>query len=115
MSECDIEGADSTTDGGCEWAFDADEVGSEVFECLCWEPLACFVECFFASERFVPFDCFFAVVGLLYGGVKNFYGSFPDIWSCAIAFDEGDDWVIGDLEARICFGDWSSVGGGGHF
>lgn len=61
----------------------------------------------------MPVDFAFVAVGLLDGGVEDFDGCVPDVGPGAVADDEGDDWVVGDLEAVFGHGDGCG-GGGGH-
>jgi len=113
LTECDVERADAAADWRGERAFDADEVFLEGIEGGIGEPVLRGVECFFASEDFEPVDFLFAFVGFFYGCIDDANRGTPDIGACAVAFDEGDDGVVGDVELAVFDGDGLACGGGG--
>ncbi len=114
LAEGDIEGADAAACGGGKGALDADEVLGEVVEGGLGEPFAGGVVGFVARHDLVPVDLALAVVGLLDRGVEDELGGVPDVGACAVALDEGDDGMVGDLEAVGGHGDGGGGGGGGH-
>ena len=111
LAEGDVEAADAAAGGGGEGAFDADEVVAEGVESFVGEPVAGFVEGFFAGEDFVPVDFLLAVGGFRDGGVDDADGCTPDVGAGAVAFDEGDDGVARDGEAGGGHGDFAGHGG----
>ena len=114
LAEGDVEGADAAAGGGGEGALDADEVFGEVVEGGLGEPFAGGVVGFVAGHDLVPVDLAVAVVGLFDGGVEDELGGVPDVGAGAVAFDEGDDGVVGDVEALGGHGDGFGGGGRGH-
>lgn len=61
----------------------------------------------------MPVDLALAVVCLFDRGFEDLDGGVPDVGPGAVADDEGDDGVVGDLEAVVGHGD-GRCGCGGH-
>jgi hypothetical protein len=68
-----------------------------------------------AGGDLVPVDLALAVVGLLDGGVEDELGGGPDVGAGAVALDEGDDGVVGDVEAVVGHGDGTWFHDDGRF
>ncbi len=69
---------------------------------------------FFAGENFVPGDRALAVVGLFNGGVEHAHGGFPDVAAGAVAFNEGNDGVVGHVVLAVAVLDLLPVGWDGN-
>ena len=94
-----------------ERPFDGHLVGPDLFEGFIREPLTVHIEGLFTRENFKPRDpAIFAIRGL-YRRVEGDLRGPPDVRAGAVAFDEGDDGVVGyDGFAIVVDGDFFAVG-----
>ena len=79
-------------------ALDADEVLLERVDRLVGQPVLEAVERLLAGEDLHPGDLPLAAVGLLDGGVEDRLAGAPDVGAGAVALDEREDRMVGDLE-----------------
>ena len=111
LTEGDVEGADAAAGRRGERALDADEVVTEGGQGRFRQPVAGRLEGLLASEDFQPLDLALARVGLGDRGVEDADGGAPDVRAGAVAFDEGDDGMVGDGEFAVGDGDAAGCGG----
>ena len=89
LAQGHVQGADAATDGGGQWAFDADYKFAEGSDGLFRQPFSEHMVGFFARVDFHPMHFAFASVSLFYGCIEHAHGSLPDIAAGAVALDEG--------------------------
>ena len=97
LAQRDVEAADAAADRRGERALDADEVApgtSSTVSSGSQSPVC--VERLLAGEHLLPLDRL-AVLGR--GRVEHELGGGPDVDAGAVALDEGDDRLVGDVEA----------------
>ncbi len=114
LTEGDVEAAAAFADGGGEGAFDGDAVLVDGVECFLGQPVVVAIEVsgFFAGVDFEPLDVAGAVVGLLDEGVEGAFHGEGDFGADAVACDEGDDGVVGDVQFAVGVDfDGGAVGG----
>src|SRR5690606_30424064 len=92
----DVQAADAATDRRGQGPLDPDEILAEGRDRLVGQPISGLVVCLFSGKDFFPLDLAISAVGLLDRGIKDANGGRPDIGADAVAFDEGDDGVVGD-------------------
>ena len=73
-------------------------MGAEGVDGLVGQPLPCLVEGFLAGQHLLPRHCPAVFGG---GGVENQLGRGPDVDAGPVAFDEGDDRLIGDVQSAV--------------
>jgi hypothetical protein len=93
----DVQRADAAADGRRERALDADEIGAERIERRIRQPVAGLVERLLAGEHLVPRDLPLAAVRLVDRGIEHAYRRAPDVGAGAVALDERNDRVGGDV------------------
>src|SRR5690606_19501749 len=98
LAERDVEAPDATADRGGQRALDADQVLGERGDGLVGQPVARAVERLLAGQHFLPLDLAVARVGLGDRGIEHADRRRPDVGPGAVALDEGDDRVVGDLQ-----------------
>ena len=98
LAQCHVERADAAADRRGQRALDPDEVRSEGVDRLVGEPVPCLVERLLAGQHLLPGD-FVAVLGC--GGIEDELGGGPDVDPRSVAFDEGNDGLVGDLECAV--------------
>ena len=98
LAQRHVQRTEAPADGGGQRALDADEVLAEVGDRLIGKPVARLVEGLLTGEHLLPFD---RLAVLLSGGVENVLRGRPDVDADAVAFDEGDDRVVGNGKYAI--------------
>ena len=88
--------------GRRERALDADQVLAERVDGLLGQPVAGLVEGLLAGEHLFPLD---RLAVLADGGVEDELRRGPDVDAGAVALDEGDDRLVGDVQHAIGQGD----------
>jgi len=68
-------------------------------------------EGFFAGKNLEPFDAALATVCFFNGRIEHALRSFPDIAARAVAFNKGDDWIVGNVELVVVVRDGSAIFG----
>src|SRR5207302_2853781 len=120
LAEGDVKGADAATDGRGEGALNADEELLERGDGVVGEPVVKTLEGLLAGVDFHPLDLAAAGVGFLHGGVEDADAGAPDVGAGAVAFDEGDDRLVGDGQLAVADENGLAAGGddevfeGGH-
>src|SRR5438034_4262608 len=113
LAESDVERADAAADRRGEWALDADHELLEGGDRVLGEPVLEAVEGLLAGVDLHPGDPALAAVGLVHGGVEDRLAGAPDVGTGAVALDEGEDGVGGDVEAAVGAGLDAVAGGDG--
>ena len=98
LAERHVERPDATADRCGQRALDADEVGAEGLDGLVGQPVAGLVERLLAGQDLLPGHGLAVLGG---GGVEDQLGRRPDVHAGAIALDEGDDRLVGDVECAV--------------
>ena len=98
LAQRHVERADAATDRRGERALDPDQVRAERLDGLVGQPVAGLVERLLAGQDLLPGDLV-AVLGR--GRVEHELGRGPDVDAGAVAFDEGDDGLVGDRERAV--------------
>src|SRR5438094_6467614 len=101
LAEGHVERADAAADRRGERPLDADHELLEGVDRVLGEPVLEAVEGLLAGEDLHPGDAALAAVGLLDRGVEDGLAGAPDVGAGAIALDEGNDGVGGDVEAAV--------------
>ena len=114
LAEGDVERADAAPDGSRERAFDGNAKIAGGVDGVIGEPLLEGVESFFAGENFEPGDVALAAIGFFYCGVEHAARGFPDVAASAVAFDEGDDGIVGHLQRVVRVANGLAIGGHWH-
>ena len=101
LAEGDVEAADAAADRCGEGTFDGDGVFFDGFEGFIGKPgvVAICVDGFFAGVNFHPFDFFGSAIGFFNGGIEDGFHGGRDVDADTVAFDVGDDGVVGDMES----------------
>src|SRR5207249_1261460 len=110
LPERHVERANTAADRGGERSLDADDELLEGRDRVLGEPVLEAVEGLLAGVDLHPGDLPLAAVRLAYRGVEDRLAGAPDVGPRAVAFDEGDDGLIGDVEAPV----GARADGGGH-
>ena len=113
LAQGDVERTNAAADGRGEGSFDGDAEVDGGLDGVIGQPVLGFAVALFAGEDFVPLDGALAAVGFGYRCVEYALGGFPDVAAGAIAFDEGDDGVVGHGVDAVGVLDWLAVGGDG--
>ncbi len=98
LTQRDVEGANASSDRSRQRAFDADEVITEGLDGLLGEPVAGLLERLLAGEHLCPRDL---LAVLRRRGVEHELRGGPDVDAGAVAFDERDDRLVGDVERAV--------------
>ena len=101
LAERHVQRADAAADRRGQRALDADEVLLERLDGRVGQPALELVVGLLAGVDLVPVDLLLTAVGLLDRGVEDTHGGLPDIRPDAVAFDERDDGVVGDVEGSV--------------
>ena len=96
LAQRHIEGADTTTNGRRQRAFDSNEVFFDVAQGSGRQPLAGLIEGLLAGEHLVPVDFALAFIGFFNGSVEDADGGGPDVGANTIPFDIGDNRIVGN-------------------
>src|SRR6185437_3484408 len=96
-----VEGADAAANGRGERSFDGNAEVADGSYGFVRQPVIEFGFGFFSGENFIPGDAALALVGLFDGRIKHANRSLPDVAPSAVALNERDDRVVGDLVAPI--------------
>jgi hypothetical protein len=91
LSESDVQGADTTADGGGQGSLDTDKVLAESIKSLSRKPVTLSTESLLTSKDLKPRNLPLALVSLLDGSVEHAHGRLPNITASAVALDERDD------------------------
>jgi hypothetical protein len=98
LAERDVQRPDAAADRRREGALDADEVFLERCDGLVREPVTGLVERLLAGEHLAPLDRPAVLRGRR---VEDELRGGPDVDARTVAFDEGDDRVVGDLQRAV--------------
>src|SRR6185437_10766786 len=115
LPQAHIEAADAAADRRGQRSLDGHAEIARGLHGVLGQPLAEAREGLLAGEHFIPGDLAAAAVAQRDGRVPNRLAAPPDVGTCAVAFDVGNDGVVGDLEAAIlkpddfAFGNCGSV------
>ena len=98
-----VQRPNSTANWRGQWPFDSDFVLFKRFKCLVWQPFISAIgrHRFFATVDFHPRDRARTTVGLLDRGVDHFNHGWGNIDTDTVAFNKGDDRVIGNVQRAI--------------
>ena len=110
LAQGDVEGADAASDGRGQRAFDGDAKFADGADGVVGQPVLKAGLGFLAGKDFVPGYGALPVVGLFDSGVEYADRGFPDITASAVAFNERDDWAIGNAVLAVAVFDPLPVG-----
>src|SRR5438132_10145983 len=113
LAEGHVERADAAADRRGERPLDADHELLAGVDRVLGEPVLEAVEGLLASKDLHPGDAALAAVGLVHGGVEDGLAGAPDVGAGAVALDEREDGVGGDVEAAVGAGLDALAGGDG--
>ena len=111
LAQGDVEGADAAAHGRGQRSLDGDAKFADGVDGVIGQPGIELGLGFLSGEDFVPGDAALAFVGFFDCGVEHAERGFPDVAAGAVAFDEGDDRVIGNVVLAVCITDFLSVRG----
>ena len=109
LAQGHVERADAAADGRGERALDGDAQVAGRGHGVVGQPGGELAEGFFAGEDLKPADGALAAVGLFDGGVEDALRGLPDVAAGAVAFDEWDDGMVGDLKLAVAVLDGLAV------
>ena len=95
LAQGDVQRADAAADRRGQRALDADAQIAEGADGVVGQPGLEAVHGLLAGEDFVPGDPALAAVGLLDCRIEHADRRFPDVAAGAVAFDEGNDGIVG--------------------
>ncbi len=98
LAQGHVERADAAADRRGQRALDPDQVRAEGLDRLVGQPVARLVERLLAGQDLLPGDLVAVLGG---GGIEDQLGGGPDVDPGAVALDEGDDGLFGDLERAV--------------
>ena len=104
LAQSDVERTNAAAHGRGERAFDSDAEIAEGVDGILGEPLFELFEGFFARENFHPRDFALAAKGFFDGCVEHAARRDPNVASRTVAFDKGDDGVVGNLKFAALVG-----------
>src|SRR5581483_3717745 len=114
LPQGDVEAADAAADGRLERPLDGDLVRGDGIQGGLRQPVAHLLVRLLAGQDLHPGDLALAVVGRLDRGVEDALGCPPDVRTRAVALDERDDRVVGDVQLAVgADGDRLAVPGDG--
>src|SRR3989449_4111694 len=94
LTQGDVEGSDPPSDGSGQRTLDGHAVRPDGVQSGLGKPVPDLLEGFLPGQHLEPVDAAFAARDLLDHGIEYLPGGAPDVGSCAVAFDEGDDGVV---------------------
>src|SRR5207244_8344312 len=101
LPQRDVQRSDAAANRCRQRSFDSDEVLSKRIDCLVWQPVVELLETFFPGVHFFPGDLPPAAVRFLDGGIEDARARAPDVATGAVAFDERNDRIVGDLGLAV--------------
>ncbi len=112
LAQGDVERADAAADRRGQRAFDADQIFAEGVQGFIGQPhiLAIGGHGFLSGVDFHPGDFPGPAVCFFDRRVQHAHRSRPDVGAGAIALDEGEDGIVGDVEHAVADGDFFPVG-----
>ncbi len=111
LAQGHVQGADTTTNGSGQWAFDGHQVFLDGVQGGLGQPFAGIVHGFLTGQYFFPDDLLFAIVGFFHGGVEHAAGGGPDVRSDTVTFDEWENRVVRNVQLTVADGDLGSAHG----
>ena len=109
LAQSDVQRADAAAHGRSQRTLDGDAKFADGFDRVIGQPGIELGLGFLSGEDFVPGHASLALVGLLDGGIEDAQRSFPDVATGAVALDEGNDRVIGNVILAVRVSDFLSV------
>jgi hypothetical protein len=103
LAQRHVERADAAADGRGERSFDGDAQVARGVDALIRQPGVELAIGLFAGKDFKPLDGALAAVGLFDGGVEDPLRGLPDVAAGAVAFDERDDRVVGNVNCPFVY------------
>ncbi|MCY1174545.1 hypothetical protein D9M73_147510 [compost metagenome] len=113
LTQGHVQGTDAATDRGGQRALDGNHVILDRVQGFLRQPGVLIVNLsrFLPGVHFHPGNLAFATVGLLNSSIDNLDHDRADVDTNAVAFDEGDDRVIRNIERMVCIdGDFVADG-----
>ena len=101
LAQSDVQRADASAHGRRERPFDGDAKFAQGVDGVVGKPGVELGHGLFAGEHFVPHDAALAAVGFLHRRIEDADRGLPDVAAGAIAFDEGNERVVGYLVLSV--------------
>ncbi len=101
LSQGHVQRPDASAYGGRERALDAHDIFTQGIHRLVRQPAARGVVCLLPRQNLFPHNASAAAVRLFHGLIEHVPGRLPDIRPCAVAFDEGNDGFMGNMEPAV--------------
>ena len=101
LSNCYIKTSDSLADRCGHWPLNGHHMFFNCSQSFIRQPGAGLLKTLFPGQHLEPVDFSLAVVCLFNGTVHHQLGRPPDIRSDAIAFDKGNDRVVGHIQGTV--------------
>ena len=101
LAQRDVQRANAAAHRSRQRPLDRNAEIADGFDGFVRQPLLEFVEGFFAGEDFEPRDLALAAIDQLDRGVEHAPRRLPDVAARAVALDEGNDGIVGDLKFAV--------------
>jgi hypothetical protein len=110
LPQGNVKGTNAASNRSRKRAFNSDKVFLEGGDGVFGQPVVEPILCGLAGEDFKPEDFASTFVGFLNGSVKDPFAGSPNVWTCAIASNEGDYGIVWTLDDAIVSRDFTSSG-----
>ncbi len=101
LAQTDVERRHAAANGRRQRPFDTDEKFRERGHGLFMQPAIVLLEGFLTGVHFHPADFLFALVSFFHCRVEDAHGCTPDIAARAVAFDKGNNRIVGNLQLFV--------------
>src|ERR1017187_1684074 len=109
LPQGDVERADAAAHGSGQRAFDGDAKLANGVDGVIGEPGVEFGFGFLSGEDLIPGDSALAFVGFLDRGIEDAQGGLPNVAAGAIAFNERNDRIVGNVILSVGITDFLSI------
>ena len=107
LAQCHVERANAAADRSRQRSLDGNAQIARRVHRVVRQPGVELAEGLLAGENLKPLDGALAAVGLFDRGVEDALRGLPDVAAGAVAFDEGNDGIVGDLILAVGCTRWA--------